>query len=77
MNAIRPPSAFPTHVAAAASAPRKARGFTPAPAPMQLDAPVRHVHRAREFGVGYGSSSGYGSVLHFTDGHVDAPFRFR
>lgn len=37
--------------------------------------PARHLHRAREFGIGYGDSSGYGSALHFTDGHRDAPFR--
>ena len=37
----------------------------------------RHVHHERTFGIGYGNSSGYGSVLHFTDGHADALFRFR
>ena len=49
------------------------------PAPTQFDAeePARHVHRARDYGVGYGSSSGYGAALHFIDGHVDPPFRFR
>lgn len=43
----------------------------------QMD--IRHVHRAREFGFGYGNSnsSGYGSPLHFTDGHEDALFKFR
>ncbi len=39
--------------------------------------PVRHVHREREFGVGYGNSSGYGYDTHFTDGHVDPMFRFK
>ena len=38
---------------------------------------VRHVHHAREFGIGYGNSSGYGSALHFTDGHEDTLFKFR
>jgi hypothetical protein len=38
---------------------------------------VRHVHRERDYGVGYGNSSGYGSPLHFLDGHVDRMFRFR
>ena len=38
---------------------------------------MRHVHHAREFGIGYGNSSGYGSALHFTDGHEDALFKFR
>jgi hypothetical protein len=46
----------------------------PAQAP---DAPHGHVHRERDFGIGYGNSSGYGSALHFTDGHVDGLFRFR
>jgi hypothetical protein len=41
----------------------------------QMD--MRHVHHAREFGIGYGNSSGYGSSLHFTDGHEDALFKFR
>lgn len=40
-------------------------------------APRGHMHRQRDFGIGYGNSSGYGSALHFIDGHVDAPFRFR
>ena len=42
-----------------------------------LQADVRHVHRVREFGIGYGNSSGYGSALHFTDRHEDALFKFR
>jgi hypothetical protein len=46
----------------------------PEPAP---PGDVRHVHHAREFGIGYGNSSGYGSALHFTDGHEDALFKFR
>lgn len=41
----------------------------------QLPASVRHVHRARDFGVGYGSSSGYGVDRHYVDGHVDPMFR--
>lgn len=40
-------------------------------------ADMRHVHRVREFGIGYGNSSGYGSALHFTDRHEDALFKFR
>ncbi len=47
------------------------------PAAQPPDAPHGHVHRQRDFGIGYGNSSGYGSALHFIDGHVDAPFRFR
>ena len=37
--------------------------------------PPRHLHRARDFGIGYGNSSGYGSELHYVDGHVDPIFR--
>ena len=48
-----------------------------APPASPPDAPQGHVHRQRDFGIGYGNSSGYGSLVHFTDGHVDAPFRFR
>ncbi len=57
--------------------------------PSQSEAPdaERHVHRDRDFGIGYGNSSGYGRTLpsldgHFLDGHagitrVEALFRFR
>ena len=38
--------------------------------------PPRHLHRQRDFGIGYGNSSGYGSELHYVDGHVDPIFRF-
>lgn len=31
--------------------------------------------RVREAGLGYGRSSGYGTRLHFEDGHVDPMFR--
>src|SRR3546814_15784061 len=30
----------------------------------------RHLHRQRDFGIGYGNSSGYGSDLHYVDGPV-------
>jgi hypothetical protein len=36
---------------------------------------ARHVHRERDFGVGYGNSSGYADVEHFTDRHADPLFR--
>lgn len=36
---------------------------------------ARHVHRERDYGIGYGNSSGYASLRHFTDGHVDPLFR--
>lgn len=38
--------------------------------------PPRHLHRQRDFGIGYGNSSGYGSERHYVDGHVDPIFRF-
>lgn len=43
----------------------------------QPDAPKTHLHhdRERDFGIGYGNSSGYGTDLHYTDGHVDPVFR--
>ena len=37
--------------------------------------PVRHIHRERDFGVGYGNSSGYASNRRYT--HEWAPSRFR
>lgn len=37
--------------------------------------PVRHVHRERDFGVGYGNSSGYASSRRYIDQW--APSRFR
>lgn len=37
--------------------------------------PPRHLHRPRDFGIGYGNSSGYGSEVHYVDGHVDPLFR--
>lgn len=27
--------------------------------------PVRHVHEERDFGIGYGNSSGYGTTRHY------------
>ncbi len=46
------------------------------PAPgRQAPEPPRHLHRQRDFGIGYGNSSGYGSELHYVDGHVDPIFR--
>ncbi|MGV8932503.1 MAG: hypothetical protein ACOH1R_10405 [Luteimonas sp.] len=43
--------------------------------PLQVPPTLRHVHRPRDFGVGYGNSSGYGHDWHFGDGHVDPMFR--
>jgi hypothetical protein len=39
-------------------------------------APVRHVHRERDFGVGYGNSSGYASSRRYTGNDWAQP-RFR
>ena len=39
-------------------------------------APAR-IHRERDFGVGYGSSSGYGSNRHYADSRSTAFFRCR
>ena len=45
--------------------------------PLAPQAGARHLHRERDFGVGYGNSSGYASARRFTDGHVDPLFQFR
>jgi len=55
------------------------RHAEPAPVPPvspRVDtAPARHLHRQRDFGIGYGNSSGYGSDRHYVDGHADPIFR--
>jgi hypothetical protein len=33
--------------------------------PAAATQPIRHQHRERDFGIGYGNSSGYGSEEHF------------
>lgn len=38
-------------------------------------APIRHVHRQREFGVGYGNSSGYGRDHRYTSNGFAPLFR--
>jgi hypothetical protein len=38
--------------------------------------PARHQHRERDFGIGYGNSSGYGSEEHFAQPPW-GPERFR
>lgn len=47
------------------------------PAPAHGDARPRHVHHVRDFGIGYGNSSGYGRVLHFIAAPADPLFRVR
>jgi len=38
--------------------------------------PVRHIHRERDFGVGYGNSSGYASNRHYAHDWMQPRFRF-
>jgi hypothetical protein len=40
-------------------------------APLQ----VRHIHRERDFGVGYGNSSGYASNRHYAHDWMQPRFR--
>ncbi|WP_206862023.1 hypothetical protein [Lysobacter changpingensis] len=37
--------------------------------------PVRHVHRDRDFGVGYGNSSGYAATRHYARDWMQPRFR--
>jgi len=38
--------------------------------------PVRHVHRERDFGIGYGNSSGYASERRYASNWAPPRFRF-
>ena len=38
--------------------------------------PTRHTHRERDFGVGYGNSSGYASQRRYTSNWAPPHFRF-
>ncbi|MBX9401182.1 hypothetical protein K4L06_07635 [Lysobacter sp. BMK333-48F3] len=49
---------------------------TTAPAAAKTVAPVRHLHRQRDFGVGYGNSSGYASNRSYASNWVQPRFRF-
>ena len=60
---------FETRNSFSPSAPAKA-----APAE-QTPAPVRHLHRERDFGVGYGNSSGYASDRRYASDWVQPLFR--
>lgn len=58
------------------------RSFQPtSPNPVQdrravvLTLPVRRLHRERDFGVGYGNSSGYASNRRYADNWVQPRFR--
>ncbi|MGO4220559.1 hypothetical protein AB4Y64_01645 [Lysobacter sp. TAF61] len=37
---------------------------------------IHHVHRQRDFGVGYGNSSGYASERHYTSDWMPSRFGF-
>lgn len=63
MNAIRP---IPTATTAPTHAAPRANVVTLAP---------RHVHRERDFGVGYGNSSGYASSRHYAKDWMQPRFR--
>ncbi|GAB3387309.1 hypothetical protein [Lysobacter fragariae] len=54
--------------------PRPTTTTKPAPT-IPNEAPVRHLHRERDFGVGYGNSSGYASNRRYTDNWVQPYFR--
>ena len=54
-----------------AATPRRAVAPVRTPSP---STPVRHEHRARDFGVGYGNSSGYVSRRRYADNWGNARF---
>jgi hypothetical protein len=47
----------------------------PKSAPATQPAPVRHLHRERDFGVGYGNSSGYNSNRRYSNSGFEPLFR--
>ena len=55
--------------------------LTPNPAPVSTlpaasgAAQVRHLHRERDFGVGYGNSSGYATTRRYTSNRDQPLFR--
>ena len=55
---------------------RDPRATTPEPHSPPQPAQVRHLHRERDFGIGYGNSSGYGREEHFAQPPW-GPERFR
>lgn len=54
--------------------PRRTDAAKSVPAP-QPSAPVRHLHRERDFGVGYGNSSGYASNRRYSSTPFQPLFR--
>lgn len=58
---FRPDNLVPAAAAAQGAAPQAAA--------------IRHLHRDRDFGVGYGNSSGYGRDRHYTSNGFTPLFR--
>ena len=48
---------------------------SPSKGAIAITLPVRHVHRERDFGVGYGNSSGYASPRRYVDNRSQPRFR--
>jgi hypothetical protein len=46
-----------------------------APSTNVVQLPQRHIHREREFGVGYGNSSGYASNRRYANDWMQPRFR--
>ncbi|RPE80057.1 hypothetical protein [Vulcaniibacterium tengchongense] len=61
------------------NAPRLSAPNAPAAAPLRTPlpaaAPARHVHRERDFGIGYGNSSGYASERRYVREWMQPRFR--
>ena len=49
---------------------------SPSTPPASFSLSTRHIHRERDFGVGYGNSSGYASTRRYADNRGQQP-RFR
>ena len=46
-----------------------------APSANVVPLPVRHIHRERDFGVGYGNSSGYATTRRYAQDWMQPRFR--
>lgn len=55
--------------------PRRTDSTKAVAAPATQPAPVRHLHRERDFGIGYGNSSGYASNRRYSSNWVQPLFR--
>lgn len=55
--------------------PRRTDSTKSVTAPATQSAPVRHLHRERDFGIGYGNSSGYASNRRYSSNWVQPLFR--